>query len=98
MNAIEFQTTVHDGILEIPLVHEFDSASPFSRRHTDQTWGWVDAAPLVVMHRMGLRTALADLDHNSDHPSAREVAGPHSGPYGRGAVGSAVRTKDLAVG
>ena len=38
------------------------------------------------------------LDRHSRHPPAREVAGPHSGPYGLAPVGSAVRTTDLAVG
>ena len=38
------------------------------------------------------------LDYRSGRPAGREVAGPHSGPYGRGDVGSAVRTTDPAAG
>jgi len=38
-------------------------------------------------------TVGAGFEHNRGHRVSCEVVGPHSGPYGRQAVGSAVRTK-----
>jgi len=60
------------------------------------TWG-VGAHPLgeQAPHTADV---LEGLDYKSGRPAAREVAGPHSGPYGRGAVGSAARTTGPAVG
>lgn len=41
----------------------FEAAFDLYRRHADKQWGLVDCVSFVVMHRMGLTTALAFDQH-----------------------------------